>query len=82
MFLLYDDIRASREGSNNPAKLAERVVALESVDWLALYDTLELVLEHQGDESIRTELVNRLKLEVGDNAVLIMQGLQRLQGFS
>ncbi|MGK0374038.1 MAG: phenylalanine-4-hydroxylase [Arenicella sp.] len=78
MFLLYGDIRASREGSNNPAKLAERVVALESVDWLVLYETLELVLEHQGDESIRTELVNRLKLEVGDNAVLIKQGLQRL----
>ena len=53
-------------------------LALEHVDWLALYETLELVLEHQGDESIRAELVDRLKLETGDNAVLIKQGLQRL----
>jgi len=78
MFLLYDDIRASREGSNNPTKLVEQVITLESVDWLVLYETLELVLKQQGDESIRAELVDRLKLEIGDNEVLIKQGLQRL----
>jgi len=78
MFTLYSEIRTSRAGSNYPAKLIARVIELESVDWLILYEALELVLEHHGEESIRAELVRRLKIEVGDNAVLIQQGLQRL----
>ncbi|MFT6407169.1 MAG: phenylalanine-4-hydroxylase [Arenicella sp.] len=80
MFLLYRDIRAARENSSNPTKLIQQVLDLEKIDWLVLYETLELIIEQQGDESIRAILIDRLKSEVGDQAILIEQGLQRLQG--
>jgi phenylalanine-4-hydroxylase len=78
MFLLYSDIRATRDASSEPTTLIQKVVALETVDWLVLFETLELAIEHQVDQSIRSILIGRLKAEVGDQAILIEQGLQRL----
>lgn len=80
MFLLYNHIRASREQSTEVSKLVQRVLALESVDWLVIYETLELALKQQEHESVLAKLIDRLKPETGDQAVLIEQGLQRLQG--
>lgn len=80
MFLLYSDIRATRDASSEPTTLIQKVVALETVDWLVLFETLELAIEHQVDQSIRSILIGRLKAEVGDQAILIEQGLQRLVG--
>lgn len=80
MFLLYKDIQASRDESTEVSKLVQKILTLESVDWLVIYEILELALKHQEHESVIAELVNRLKSEVGDKAVLIKQGLTRLEG--
>jgi phenylalanine-4-hydroxylase len=79
MFKLYNDIRTSREEPNSVSNLVQRVLALASVDWLVLYETLELALKRQEHESVCAELIDRLKSETGDKAILINQGLQRLE---
>ena len=78
MFLLYSELCKTRETQKNQTELIQKIVTLEAVDWLILYEALELVIDNNLDKSVHALLVARLKLEVGESAVLIEQGLQRL----
>ncbi len=73
-FALYRDIRECRENRHNPNELISRLIARDDVDWLLLFEALEL----SDDSAQISAIVNSLKSEKGDAGVLVRQGLERL----
>lgn len=73
-FALYREIRECRENRHNPNELISRLIARDDVDWLLLFEALEL----SDDSAQISAIVNSLKSEKGDAGVLVRQGLERL----
>jgi len=77
-FSEYKKIRDYRVTSNDPSALIDTLLAHDSLDWLVLFEALELAIQHQLNHSVHSALINRLQSETGDEAILIHQGLTRL----
>jgi len=77
-FSEYKKVRDYRVTSNDPSALIDTLLAHDSLDWLVLFEALELAIQHQLNHSVHSALINRLQSETGDEAILIHQGLTRL----
>lgn len=73
-FKLYQELRDCRENRQNARALITDIMALENVDWLLLFEALELC----EDQAQCAVIIDRLKSEQGDASVLVNQGLERL----
>ena len=74
-FDLYQQVRDCREQQQNSSELITNLLARDDVDWLLLFEALELCK----DQDQRLAIVDRLKTEQGDTGILVDQGLERLK---
>lgn len=77
-FDLYTELRLLRENEHAASELIERIVRLESADWLVYFEALELLVEQDLSESVKNVLLQKLSDQSDDARLLINRGLARL----
>jgi len=75
VFALYQQLRDCRENKQEVSELVDYLLSLKGVDWLLLFEALEMC----DDETLGTKIIECLNSETGDASVLVQQGLARLR---
>ncbi len=78
LFTFYSELRDTRDGDKDPTALVNRLIQQDDIDWLIVFEALELAMAHKLGADIQASLLDKLMNETGESADLILQGLKRL----